>query len=89
MCHCGCGAPNWTIEPIQGPSAEQVAYFRRYFGVSANEADPVIDIAISDALVAFKARYPKLDPLKSTHEVYSDALRRLDALSATRKQVGR
>ena len=61
------------------PSADQVAYFRRYFGIGANEVDPVVDAAISDALVAFKTRYPKLDPLKSTHEVYSDALRRRNA----------
>ena len=61
------------------PSADQVAYFRRYFGIGADDVDPVVDAAISDALVAFKARYPKLDPLKSTHEVYSDALRRRDA----------
>ena len=59
------------------PNAEQVAYFRRYFGVGAN--DPVVDAAISEALVDFKTRYPKLDPLKNTHEVYSNALRRLDA----------
>ena len=56
-----------------------MAYFRRYFWVSANEVDPVIDIAISEALVDFKTRYPKLDPLKSTHEVYSNVLRRLYA----------
>ena len=63
----------------QIPSADQVAYFRRYFGIGANEVDPVVDAAISDALVDFKTRYPKLDPLKSTHEVYSDALRRRNA----------
>ena len=61
------------------PSAEQVAYFRHYFGIDTGEAHPVVDTAIRDAIVDFKTRYPKLDPLKSTHEVYSDARRRIAA----------
>ena len=59
----------------QTPSAEQMKYFRRYFGI----VDPVVDAAIRAALVDFKTRYPKLDPLKNTHEVYSEARRRIVA----------